>query len=134
MFIDKLLDDAHPDRDTTTEDARYGAGAVSVSRPISNGHGTSSEGRGYNYALSNVCKVPSSSLAFFSDDAIDSMCQRVGHGKLKTLVNTLEDTMKARWQAAEAANNRSQSEDWGYSDANRPLYIQCLLPLLRPVQ
>jgi FPC/CPF motif-containing protein YcgG len=59
------------------------------------------------------------------------MCQRVGHDKLKSLVNTLEDTMKARWQAAEAANNRTHSEDWGYCDANRPLYIQCLLLRLR---
>jgi hypothetical protein len=81
--------------------------------------------------LSDICEVPSSSLAFFSDDAVDSLCQRLGHDKLKTLVNTLEDTMKARWQAAEAANNRPQTEDWSHCDVHRPLYIQGLPPLSR---
>jgi hypothetical protein len=87
----------------------------------------------HSCALSDICEVPSSSLAFFSDDAVDSLCQRLGHDKLKTLVNTLEDTMKARWQAAEAANSRPQTEDWSHCDVHRPLYIQGLPPLYRSV-
>jgi hypothetical protein len=41
MYIDRLLDDERPDRDTRNEDLRYGVGGVSVSRPIPNGHGMS---------------------------------------------------------------------------------------------
>jgi len=129
MYIDRLLDDERSNRDTGHEDMRYGVGGISVSRPIPNGHGMffNRHSGSYRCAPSDAREVPSSSLAFFSDDAIDSMCQRVGHDRLKTLVNTLEETMKARWQAAEVANNRPQSEDWGHCDANWPLYIQCLL-------
>jgi hypothetical protein len=67
--------------------------------------------------------VPSSSLAFFSDEAVERLCQKLGHGKVKDLVNTLEEQMKARWEVA--VQHRDVFEDLNTSHETESQYIRC---------
>ncbi|KAK3640783.1 hypothetical protein LTR56_011660 [Elasticomyces elasticus] len=105
MYVDRLLSDESPNVPTQSDDSRYGVGD----------------------------KVPSSTLAFFSDDAIDSLCQRLGHNKVRTLVNTLEVSLKVRWQAAEAAYGRELTEDLDLSNAHLSRYIQSYFEQVHPI-
>lgn len=79
----------------------YASGGVSVSKTATNNYGESVS-RIVITERSLICRhpVPSSSLASFSEDAIDRLCQKMGHDRLKFLANTLEAQMKARWQIA----------------------------------
>ncbi|KXJ93625.1 hypothetical protein Micbo1qcDRAFT_38206 [Microdochium bolleyi] len=81
LYVDRILSFAEPTGTPEEERSRYTAGGYSVSRQAVNEH------------------VPSSSLAFFSDNAVDQLCEKLGHDKLRTLVTTLEAQMQARWEA-----------------------------------
>ncbi|KAF5232115.1 hypothetical protein FANTH_13111 [Fusarium anthophilum] len=81
FYVDRILFSLEPIGAPEEERALYPAGCYSVSRQTVTEH------------------VPSSSLAFFSDHAVDNLCLKLGHDKLKTLVNTLESQMQGRWEA-----------------------------------
>ncbi|KAK5049452.1 hypothetical protein LTR84_004381 [Exophiala bonariae] len=104
LYVDCLLFSKEHPGSQQPDKRRYAVGEISVSRPISKE------------------QVPSSSLAFFSDEAVERLCQKLGHGKVKDLVTTLEEQMKARWEAA--VQQKDVSENLNSSHENESQYIR----------
>lgn len=67
--------------------------------------------------------VSSFSLAFFSNNAVDNLCLKLSHDKLKTLVSTLEAQTQTRWEAPTPQPPR-RYDDIDDSSERRSQHIQ----------
>ncbi|PVH91671.1 hypothetical protein DM02DRAFT_663725 [Periconia macrospinosa] len=113
LYVDRILFSVEPIGSPEEERSRYPAGCYSVSRQTVNEH------------------VPSSSLAFFSDHAVDYLCLKLGHDRLKTLVNTLEAQMQARWEAT--SQPYGPPDDIDDSPERRSQYIRSYFEQVHPI-
>ncbi|KAH7308924.1 hypothetical protein B0I35DRAFT_440994 [Stachybotrys elegans] len=113
LYVDRILFSVEPTGSPEEERSRYPAGRYSVSRQQVNEH------------------VPSSSLAFFSDHAVDQLCLKLGHDKLKTLVSTLEGQMQGRWEATSQPYGLPDEVD--DSPERRSQYIRSYFEQVHPI-
>ncbi|KAG7407189.1 hypothetical protein Forpe1208_v012564 [Fusarium oxysporum f. sp. rapae] len=113
LYVDRILFSLEHIGTPEEERARYPAGCYSVSRQPVNEH------------------VPSSSLAFFSDHAVDHLCLKLGHDKLKILVNTLEAQMQGRWEAT--FQPYGPPDEVNDSPEHRSQYIRSYFEQVHPI-
>ncbi|KAF5641398.1 transcriptional regulatory [Fusarium sp. NRRL 52700] len=113
LYVDRILFSLEQIGTPEEERARYTAGCYSVSRQQVTEH------------------VPSSSLAFFSDHAVHNLCLKLGHDKLKTLVNTLESQMQGRWEAS--LQPYGPPDEVNDSPEHRSQYIRSYFEQVHPI-